>query len=305
MSDGLDGAASAETIVGLLEDVGAASTSPPTRVASGWESVIWRAETARGVAAVRVLAARDPAVAAFEAGIIERLHALGYPVPAIIGTARLGDRSAIVMEFIDGTDLWESGSIEHSCDVLAGLMADLHRLPAEPFEPQTPPMLWIERTVGLAVARHPGFTGAGAWIMDRIAEVAPIVAPAHLDFPPNVLVADDGSPTVIDWTSFKVTDVRLDLHWSRLLISMYGPPHAAETLTAAYADAAGPAATTHPEFFEVCSAFRRLAIVADMLDGAEHEATDLESHLPVMAVPLEWIHQHTGTSIPEVESWLT
>lgn len=306
MSDGTRPPESAESIIGLLQAVGARTMTPPTRVASGWESVIWRAETDRGTVAIRVLADPDPAVAVFEARVIERLHALDYPVPAIVGVGRLHDRSAIVMEFVDGTDLWESGwAPERACTALAELMAGLHRLPAAPFDPQRPPMQWMERTIDRALERHPGFTGAGAWIRDRIGDVEPIVAPTHLDFPPNVLIRRDGSPAVIDWTSFRVTDTRLDLHWSRLLISMYGSPAAAEMFTAAYVEITGPSAADEWAFFETCSAFRRLAIVADMLDGADHEATDLESHLPIMAVPLSWIHRHAGTGIPEVESWLT
>ncbi len=147
-------------------------------------------------------------------------------------------------------------------------MAGLLQLPSAPFDPRHPPLQWIEWIVDRAIDRHPGFANAGSWIMDRIGDVEPIVAPTHLDFLPNVLIARDGSPAVIDWTSVKVTDTRLDLHWSRLLISMYGPPTAAEQLTTAYIDIDGPAALDGWAFFETCSAFRRLAIVADMLDGA-------------------------------------
>ena len=305
MTGGNRPAEAVDSIIELLAAVGAEPTTTPTQFASGWESVIWRAETNLGTMAVRVLADPRPEAAVFEADIVRRLHALGYPVPAIIGSGRLRDRSAIVMEFIDGTGLWESEwTIERSCTVLAELMAGLHQFPSAPFDPWRPPLQWVEWTVDRAIDRHPGFANAGSWIMDRIGDVEPIVAPTHLDFPPNVLIGSDGSPTVIDWTSFKVTDTRLDLHWSRLLILMYGSPTAAQQLTSAYIDIAEPAASDEWAFFETCSAFRRLAIVADMLDGAEHEATDLESHLPVMAVPLGWIRRHTGAGIPEVETWL-
>lgn len=109
-----------------------------------------------------------------EADTMSYLHAHGYPVPRI----RPVDPSAptdLVMQRVTGQTLLEAGlngtvTVDESAAILADLLNRLHMIPPRTSAPDT---LDADRTSIL-----------------------------HLDLHPfNVLLAADGRPTVIDWTT--------------------------------------------------------------------------------------------------------
>jgi aminoglycoside phosphotransferase (APT) family kinase protein len=276
-----------DDVAEALDRIGIRSSTPPRLVASGWESHIYRCETATGAVAARVYARTDMSIARREADTMRAVAAAGYPVPAIRGLTRVGRHPTVVMDFVEGTDLWGGPhTLPEAATICRRLMEDLHALPVG----STPadPLEWMRDHTGRAVDAMPRFGpyAAALWLAPP-AEVES--AHCHLDFHPgNVLW--DGRPWVVDWTSARVTDPRFDVLWTRLLAEMYQPGLA-------------PVFTTdRPEpWFAAAMAFRRLSTVAAMLSTGEHAAGDLlTDHLPHMQIPARWLGQGTGVSVPDV-----
>ena len=66
----------------------------------------------------------------------------------------------------------------------------------------------------------PAFNANLKWLEARRDSV-PCVQPTiiHYDFhPANILIREDGSAVVIDWSQFDVSDRRFDLAWTMLLV---------------------------------------------------------------------------------------
>ncbi len=60
------------------------------------------------------------------------------------------------------------------------------------------------------------------WRMGIGVSHGPCYHPVHWDYHPgNVLLRDDSSAVVIDWTQIDVSDPRFDLAWTLLLVSSY------------------------------------------------------------------------------------
>lgn len=272
-----------------LDRMGIASRSVPVLAANGWESHVFRCDTTSGLLAVRVLSGSAQVRAAREAEIMRSLMVAGYPVPAVHGSTVVGDRPAVVMDFIDGPTLensdWPNQRVAATC---IDLMHRLHDLDA------------------------PSVRDPAEWLRDwtmRVSEFLPRFDPyiqalwaaeparlrgtyCHLDFHPgNVLW--NGSPWVIDWTSGRITDPRFDFAWSRLLAAMYEPGWL-EWLPAT------------EEWFETAMALRRLVTVADMLASGDHAAgDDFTDGLDVMRVPAEWLERGTGVPVLDVGALLS
>lgn len=87
-------------------------------------------------------------------------------------------------------------------------------------------------------------------------------------------------------------------------MEMYESPAEATAFTDAYLARTGYHEILDRDFFEAAMGFRRLATVAWMLGGEAHAADNLATHLPLMSVPLEWVRESTGHTIPEVEDWI-
>ena len=278
-------------VAAALAGVGLVVTDLPRHVARGWESNIYRCETARGVLAVRVHAGTERATAEREASIMSTLAELDYPVPAVHGLTTVGSHPALIMAFVDGTDLWAGHhGVMESAQICRDLMDRLHRLAA----PSTDdPVAWLRAGTDRVVHAMPRF---GPFVDALWANPPADLRDSycHLDFHPgNVLW--DGRPWIVDWTSGRITDPRLDLAWSRLLAAMHYPD-AATVFSAADED----------PWFDTAMALRRLASVAAMLGGSAHAMGDsLTDELGNIAVAGDCLAAGTGVEVQDVWALLT
>lgn len=263
----------------------------PRLVAQGWESRIFRCETAGAILAARVHAHPDPDRARREMEMMTELAERGYPVPAVHSLTEISGYPLLVMDFIDGPNLRDAGwPMERTADLCRDLMDRLHVLSVA--APPDDPVAWLRSgTLRLAEAM-PRFRP----YVDAIWASEPsdlVSAYCHLDFHPgNVLW--DGRPWVIDWTGGRVTDPRFDRAWTRLLASMYEPEWVSRF-----------ASDGDERWFEGGMALRRLGTVADMLASGTHAAGDeLVAHLDVMEIPARWLEHATGIGVPDVRSLL-
>lgn len=149
------------------------------------------------------------------------------------------------------------------------------------------------------------------WLDERLAGVR-FGRPSmiHMDYHPyNVLLRDDGTAFVIDWTNVQVSDYRMDLAWTLLLMSTYGHPEARESVLGEYERIAG-CRVEQIEFFEVAACLRRLfSIVVSLRGGAgkmgmRPGAEAMMKDVPHIASVYARLRERTGLTIAAIEDLL-
>src|SRR5581483_1414321 len=167
---------------------------------------------------------------------LQRLTAVGYPVPhplfAALETSPFG-RAAVAMEKIGGqtaAHLFEEACQEdrqallrQCCQLYVALHAlDWERVVPNPAGIQIKDVIHSRLAWARAVSDQwlPGvFDPVLAWLQER-REAIPrqYVSIVHGDFHlDNLIMKDDGTLQVIDWTGTDVSDYRFDLAWTFLL----------------------------------------------------------------------------------------
>lgn len=172
---------------------------------------------------------------------------------------------------------------------------------------------WLNEARG-ALERFPlpGFLRMMEWLEARREQVpCQHPSPVHLDYHPNnVLLRDDGSAVVIDWTQIGVSDARFDLAWTLLLVCSYEGMEWHERILEQYERLAG-IEVAQIEVFDVIACLKRLGSVVvslsfgpekmGMRPGAQARMRqDVEAYQRVYDLLLE----RTGIRVAEVEEML-
>jgi aminoglycoside phosphotransferase (APT) family kinase protein len=304
---------------------------------SGWESDIYTLTLDFSTDAPKTFILRpylgDGAIQKLirETDGLRRLHQAGYPVPAILlsetDSSILG-KPFIIMEKLEGRSLWpvlaEAPSAQTSdlLDRFAHLLAQLHRLDWRPFTEQAdryeanPTAILDELFVSLRQLYTQfdvaGFLPIVEWLERHTSDI--IVQPAivHLDFHANnVFLRDDDHLAVIDWTQITVSDYRLDLSWTLMIMGDYGQPGWGDRILQAYTLAA-KRPVTKLDYFNVISYTKLLAsTVISLRDSPEKLGMRLETiesaqqQAPMLKRLSQRIQDTTGLTIPEVEITLS
>jgi aminoglycoside phosphotransferase (APT) family kinase protein len=312
-----------------------------TNISQGWESDVYAfnlkygPDSARRQEALilRIYPGEDASIkSGREYAGMRLLYAAGYPVPKAIhleqGHSPLG-KPFMLMEKIDGQLLWpllSRGSDERRRQLLTlfcRLLVELHTLEWRPHAPHAmsdlkelpdDPYLFIDRLLEFIYqfyARFPitGFEPIFRWLAARRDQV-PCFAPApiHWDFhPANVLLRDDDTAVVIDWTQFEISDPRLDLAWTLMLVGSVEGWDWRDHLLAEYEQLLG-AQVEQLAYFEVVACLKRLYSVAvSMTQGAEKLGMrpGAEAMMAKHISPLQRVYtrllEHTAIRIPEME----
>lgn len=91
----------------------------------------------------------------------------------------------------------------------------------------------------------------------------------HYDYhPSNIVLSEEKKPYVIDWSVSRVTDFRVDLGWTLLLLSTYGANEDRNFILNTY-QKLNNRRIKNIEFFEVVAAARRLIVMAISLTGQD------------------------------------
>jgi aminoglycoside phosphotransferase (APT) family kinase protein len=266
---------------------------------AGWESDVYAFETLfehggeeqRRKLVLRIYPGGDGSVKSRrEFTGMQRLYAAGYPVPEVL---RLGvekspfGRPFMVMDFFEGQMMWEmmdnatnqdrSRLMERFC----GLFVRLHALDPTPFYNIEPDGIgpftfvdgWLER-VRAAYDQFPmpGFLPVYEWLLER-KNLVPCErpAPVHWDFHPgNVLVSQDGSVVVIDWTQVEVSDSRFDLGWTLILAESHASKAMRDAILGGYEMLSGKR-IRELAYFEVFACLKRLFSVAISLEAGPEQ----------------------------------
>jgi aminoglycoside phosphotransferase (APT) family kinase protein len=276
------------------------------------------------------------------------LYGAGYPVPQVLVLEREDSpfgRPFVIMEKIQGQMMWPvwfGSPGEKQQDLLTlfcRLFVELHRLEWQPFadaqdrpfegaqdrsskqdtagSDSGSPYTYADRELGrlrpfLARFPIPGFLPIVEWLEQRW-DLVPCERPSviHWDYHPgNILLGDDGSAVVVDWTQVDVSDSRFDLAWTLLLLSTYEGEVWHKRILHEYERLAG-AKVEQLAFFEVFACLKRLgSIAASLTYGPEAlgmrpgaGATMVQQMGPISRV-YDRLLKRTGIAVPEVEELL-
>lgn len=209
--------------------------------------------------------------------VLTTLHSTGYPVPDLLhfqpDDRHLGG-PFLVMERVPGRSLQSHlGAGSGHLGLFFDLLARLHRLDPRPFIGCGSPwptlengratfsLGWLSGNVeraGLATA----FAPLVEWLDDQGRRIQHEHAVIHGDFHPlNILVAEDGRATVIDWGSACIADPRIDVANAAVLARALGQPALAPLIKQGYEAVLGTR-LSDLEYFESLVLARRLAVMA-------------------------------------------
>lgn len=190
-------------------------------VTTGWESTIVRVQTSSLDLAAKVYTYHDAATAERELDVMSGLSRAGYPVPRVHGLSITEhSQPALVMGFIEPSQTVALRWSESAIDVLVDAMDQLHHTKLESWTDD--PLGWAYVELDEISGTIPELREVATWVRQRLNHLDPIVGPVHMDFHSYNIVVDDAAVFwVVDWTSFQVSDVRLDVHWTRLLWEMF------------------------------------------------------------------------------------
>jgi len=309
------------------------------RINAGWESDVYAFDVQHGPPGnrqhenliLRIYPGDDAqAKAAREFEGMRRLHKAGYPVPQVLflelENSPFG-KPFVIMERIEGQTLWplllnsprqkQRELLTLFCDLFVRLHAlDWRSFVDDPgrYEQQGPYAFidqWLSEARA-ALERFPpsGFFRILEWLEARRDHVpCQRPSPIHWDYhPANLLLRDDGSAVVIDWTQVGVSDPRFDLAWTLLLTSSHQGAEWRGLILSEYERLAG-AEVEHIEYFDVAACLKRLGSVAASLSfgpeklgmrpGAQAKMTrQMGAFKQVYALLLE----RTGIRVPEIEA---
>ena len=312
-----------------------------TSISAGWESDMYSFAVEHGPAGelrrqeliLRIYPggdAHDKSAREFHG--MSQLHKAGYPVPQVLKLEREDSpfgKPFVIMERIEGQVLWPllSRSPEEKkrelLTLFCELFVQLHTLDWQLFVQDVAhydtgdPYAFVDRQQrewrsALAGLPEAGFLPVLEWLEARRDQVScRRPAAIHWDYHPgNVLLRDDGSAVVIDWTQVEISDPRFDLAWTLLLVGSHESMEWRAFILREYERLAG-ARVEQLEYFDVAACTKRLASVYFSLslgpeklgmrpDAVAMMKQQMGAHKKVYDLLLE----RTGIRIAEVERLL-
>jgi aminoglycoside phosphotransferase (APT) family kinase protein len=259
---------------------------------------------------------------------MRHLYEAEYPVPRVFNLERADSPVGapfIIMERILGKALWQRvvDSPEDQRAVLHALFCQLlfrlHQLDWRRFaagSAGTPMGSYAHADehlakVRMSLTRHSlaGLLPVVEWLQMR-RDTVPCPRPVvmHGDFHyQNVLLRDDGSAAVIDWTTLQVADARMDLAWTLVLQETFVSKNLRDSVLREYERLAGTQ-IQQLDWFETLACLWRLrdALVvlrggADSI-GMHGEATNMmqQQREPIRKT-YELLLKNTGIRVAEIE----
>lgn len=298
-----------------------ASISGLDRLHGGMETDVFRFDADGRPLVLRVYACGDfGGRASTEALVLRRLHALGYPVPAVIAfepdTSPLG-APFLVMERIDGQALWRhyQDRIQEMGPAFVSLMLRLHAIDGASVAESLPSTFSLEALGQMIEAGdmlepfHPLLSE----LRRREAAVAmwsPVLI--HGDYhPENILVTPDGRQAVIDWSSATFADPRVDVANTMAVLLTDGNVEGARAFLAGYEEMGERPLPDMDYFQSLCQARRLAVFIITMLRGPSILGlkpgidTELRRQAPAWSPLVRLLEAQSGVALPGVHALIS
>jgi aminoglycoside phosphotransferase (APT) family kinase protein len=273
-----------------------------------------------------------PQKSAREFDAMKQLYTVGYPVPQVLqleADGALLGKPFVIMERIVGRSMGaiaDESPMQRKLELLTllcKLFVNLHALEWRSFAEEAvrsdaPPLSaalsdmlteWQSYVRGLQIT---AFDPVFDWLQAQLADVEfgqPSVL--HMDYHPyNILMREDGAAFVIDWGAVMVSDYRIDLAWTLLLMSSYGTPEVRDMVLGGYERAAGQR-VNQIAYFDVIACLRRLFDISASLSvgadkmGMRPGAEAMMKNAAHIENVYAFLHKRTDISIAEVEKLLS
>jgi aminoglycoside phosphotransferase (APT) family kinase protein len=311
------------------------------QISDGWENEVYAFAVETGQAndrarkdlILRIYPGSDaPQKSVHEFNVMKQLYAAGYPVPQVLLLERDGalfGKPFVIMERIIGSPMGaiaDRAPMEAQLELLARfcqMHVDLHALDWRPFVPDSSPHETQDLSDILArqlsewqghvrALQGSAYDPVFDWLSVRLPDVR-FGPPSllHMDYHHyNVLVREDGADFVIDWGGAMVSDYRLDLAWTLVVMSGWGRSDLWELVLAGYERAAG-CRVEQLEFFTVIACTSRLfGILASLNVGAAQVGLRPGAEAMIKnAAHIEYVYtllnERTGIALVEVERLLS
>jgi len=322
--------------------IGEVNIKNATALNVGWESIIYAFDLVpvpeRDRQPERLILriypgedARHKAIREFEG--IQRLYAVGYPVPAVYLLEQNNSpfsKPFIIMEYIEGEIMWpilDRATPDDAATFLTRfceLFIQLHTLDWHGFvPPQDQPAVqnpyhFVDSYISMLKNMAKSFPALNLFLpviewLEARRDGVPCQhpTPVHWDFHPgNLIVQPNGTIKVIDWTQIQVTDPRFDLGWTLLLAGAYSGNDIRTFILEEYQRLSGMR-IENLAFFDVANAIKRIAsVMISFSAGAEKMGMrpDAIANMRRDFPALRWVYnlmvERTGIGIPEVEQFL-
>ncbi|MHA1968717.1 MAG: phosphotransferase family protein [Candidatus Hodarchaeales archaeon] len=265
------------------------------KISSGWETEVYSFDIKNEKQRENLILRTFPGTggkekADYEFGLMKNLAANEYPVPRafyLMSDEKILGCPFIIMERLTGGTLWEA--MKEGVDVekqrlwslFTRCFVNLHELNWTDVVPNPSRFefrnlyehieepLQHERRV-VTDYKLEEFLEVVEWLEERLNTVpGERLSLVHYDYhPENVVLSAEKKPFVIDWSVSRVTDYRVDLGWTLLCESTYGPRELRDIILNEYQHFSK--SRVHDiEFFEVVAALRRLRVIAISLTGQD------------------------------------
>ena len=265
-----------------------------------------------------------------EAIALSFLQQAGYPVPGLLlqePQANILGKPFEIIEKLEGQALWPvlataaPGQVKELLSEFGLLLRQLHQLDWRACTPdadglEKAPHALLEDVISQYRALYTqyhltGFLQVVNWLDAH--RHAIIVQPAivHQDFHANNVLLCPDQLRVIDWTQFAISDFRIDLCWTLLIMGDFGDPDWARQIFEAYvSDRNTP--LEQLDFFHAIVSMKLLAstVIAFTFSpedvGLRPEALTLtKAQLAIYHHLAQRLRNITGVTIPELTKMLT
>lgn len=265
-----------------------------------------------------------------ESRALSMLYNAGYPVPALLlqeAKPEILGKPFEIIDRLEGQALWPllaSVTPQQQSQLLSRfglLLAQLHTLDWRLFTTNSEiyeqtPELWLDEILSQYHSLYTrynlkGFVHLVDWLDIHKHEIAVRPAVVHQDFHANnVLLCSNDQLFVIDWTQFAVSDYRIDVAWTLLIMGDLGNPDWGKQIFNAYASGFNNP-IQQLDYFNVIVYMKLLAstVISFTFDsegiGLRPEAVKLtKEQLSTYKQIYQRIQNVTGLNVPELEDVL-
>jgi aminoglycoside phosphotransferase (APT) family kinase protein len=265
-----------------------------------------------------------------EARGLSLLQKAGYPVPALLlqeTEPRILGKPFEIIDKLEGQALWPvlaSAEFHQEGQLLSRfgyLLARLHQLDwrlftGNPDVYEKNPMLLLDEIISQYHALYTkydlkGFIHIVDWLDTHKHEISVRPAVVHQDFHANnVFLCSDDQLFVIDWTQFVVSDYRIDLAWTLLIMGDLGNVNWGKQIFDAYTSNSN-VPIEHLDYFKVIVYMKLLASTVISFTfgpkelGLRPEASALtKEQLSIYKQLTQRIRNITGLTVPELDDIL-